>query len=149
MRALQRCAFELGFETQPFTGHLHSAPTRPEPLHSTPDRKISPHKPEELRDLPTSTAAADSFQRSQVQIPSPLPYVIARAANHIRPDRSGRRYGVESGAEVRMVPVRFLPYPAPALPEAGFAIGQWIGDLLPPAVGRGHRACRRHSGCAC
>ena len=62
----------LGFDRWPFTGHLHSNLTRLPSLDSTPELKILPHKTRKIRDVPTCSAAADVFQRSQVQILSPL-----------------------------------------------------------------------------
>ena len=64
---VHRCAFDLGYERQPHTGHLHSIPTRLDPLHSRHDRKISPRKPQEIRDSPADPTAADSVQRPRVQ----------------------------------------------------------------------------------
>jgi hypothetical protein len=59
-----------GFDGRPQTGHLQSATTHSAPLDSEADREVSPRKPEEMRDLPSLSAAPDLFQRIPVQIPA-------------------------------------------------------------------------------
>jgi hypothetical protein len=62
-----------GFDRRPLTGHLQSDRARPNPIDSTHDSEVSTHKPEGIRDSPACSVVADGFQRSQVQILSPLP----------------------------------------------------------------------------